>query len=56
MSGVIVTEGIKSKVDILLYVFEIFKVISARLVLKKIAIKNIFVNRIGVSLKGSSGK
>jgi len=56
MSGVIVTDGIKSKVDIPLYVFEIFNVISARPALKKIAIKNIFANRIGVSLKGSSGK
>ncbi len=56
MSGVSVTDGIKSKVDNFLYFFEIFKVINARPALEKVAMKNIFVKRIGVSLKGSSGK
>jgi hypothetical protein len=51
-----VIDGIKRKVEVFLYFFEIFKVNRARPKLQMVAIKSIFANKIKVSLKGSRGK
>ena len=56
MTGVIVSDGIKSKVAIFLYDFAISKVTKASPRLQIIAIKNIFTSKMGLRLKGSSGK
>jgi hypothetical protein len=56
MTGVIVSDGTKSIVAIFLYIFEISKVTKASPKLQIIAIKNIFTSKMGLSLKGSSGK
>ncbi len=56
MTGVMVTDGIKSKVAAFLYFFEIFNVSKTSPRLQMVEMKSIFVNKVIVNLKGSRGK